>query len=125
MREVALVVRLSEDERDGWHAAARAAGWGKTAGWVRSVVAAAVSGRSGTAPATTAARASTPALDPRLLGELSAIGSNANQLARAVNVAARGGQSLAVEAAAVEALRVEVVRLQVAVAASSSAGVAR
>jgi len=64
-------------------------------------------------------------LDPRLLGELSAIGSNVNQLARAVNVAARGGQSLAVEAAAVEALRVEVVRLQVAVAASSSAGVAR
>jgi len=125
VREVALVVRLSEDERAGWHAAARAAGWGKTAGWVRSVVAAAVSSRSGAAGATaarTSASASMPALDPRVLGELSAIGSNVNQLARAVNAAARGGQPLAVEAAAIEALRVEVVRLQAAVAASSSAG---
>jgi len=120
VREVALVVRLNEDERAGWHAAARAAGWGKTAGWVRSVVAAAVSGRSGTAPATTAGRASTPALDPRLLGELSAIGSNVNQLARALNAAARSGQPLTLEAAAVEALRVDVLALTAAVKAAST-----
>jgi len=124
VREVALVVRLSEDERAGWHAAARAAGWGKTAGWVRSVVAAAVSSRSGAAPTTTAtrssARASIPALDPRVLGELSAIGSNVNQLARAVNAAARGGQPLALEAAVVEALRVDVLALTAAVKAAST-----
>jgi len=127
VREVALVVRLSEDERAGWHAAARAAGWGKTAGWVRSVVAAAVSSRSGAAGATAAARtssrASMPALDPRVLGELSAIGSNVNQLARAVNVAARGGQPLAVESAAVEALRVDVLALTAAVKAASTGAV--
>jgi len=120
VREVALVVRLSEDERAGWHAAARAAGWGKTAGWVRSVVAAAVSARSGAAPTATAARASTPALDPRLLGELSAIGSNVNQLARALNAAARGGQPLALETAAVEALRVDVLALTAALKAAST-----
>ena len=120
VREVALVVRLSEDERAGWHAAARAAGWGKTAGWVRSVVAAAVSGRSGAGPVTAVARALVPALDPRVLGELSAIGSNVNQLARAVNVAAQGGQPLALEAAAVEALRVDVARLTAAVKATST-----
>jgi len=120
VREVALVVRLSEDERAGWHAAARAAGWGKTAGWVRSVVAAAVPGRAGAAGATSAARASAPALDPRVLGELSAIGSNVNQLARAVNVAARGGQPLAVEATVLEALRMDVLRLTAAVKAAST-----
>ena len=120
VREVALVVRLSEDERAGWHAAARAAGWGKTAGWVRSVVVAAVSNRTGAGPAMSAARTSSPALDPRVLGELSAIGSNVNQLARAVNVAARSGQPLAVEAAAVEALRVDVLALTAAVKAVST-----
>jgi len=119
VREVALVVRLSEDERVSWHAAARAAGWGKTAGWVRSVVAAAVPGRGGSSAATTSARTSAPALDPRLLGELSAIKSNVNQLARVVNAAARSGQPLALEAAAVEALRVEVSRLKEAVKTAS------
>jgi len=120
VREVALVVRLSEDERAGWHAAARAAGWGKTAGWVRSVVAAAVSGRTGSSAATTSARTSAPAVDPRVLGELSAIGSNVNQLARAVNAAARGGQPLAVETATIEALRVDVLALTAAVKAAST-----
>jgi len=124
VREVALVVRLSEDERTSWRAAARAAGWGKTAGWVRSVVASAVPGRSGAGGATSAARSSTPAsirqLDPRVLGELSAIGSNVNQLARVVNAAARGGQPLALEAAAVEALRVDVLALTAAVKAASA-----
>lgn len=120
VREVALVVRLSEDERAGWHAAARAAGWGKTAGWVRSVVAPAVSGRGGSGPARTGVRASVPAVDRQVLGELSAIGSNVNQLARAVNAAARGGQSLAVEMAVVEALRVDVLALTAAVKAAST-----
>jgi len=119
VREVALVVRLSEDERTSWHAAARAAGWGKTAGWVRSVVAAAVSARTGSSAATTATRTSTPTLDPRVLGELSAIGSNVNQLARAVNAAARGGQPLTLETAVVEALRVDVLQLTAAVKAAS------
>ena len=59
-------------------------------------------------------------VDPRVLGELSAIGSNVNQLARAVNAAALGGQSLVLEVAAVEALRVEVSRLKEAVKAAST-----
>ncbi|WP_432489528.1 plasmid mobilization relaxosome protein MobC [Kineococcus sp. SYSU DK018] len=128
VREAALVVRLSAAERASWHAAARAAGWGKTAGWVRSVVAAAVAGRGGSTSAAAAsstssapATAGTPAaVDREVLRELSQIGSNVNQLARAVNVAARGGQRLEVEAAAVEALRVEVVRLTAAVTAAAT-----
>jgi len=65
-------------------------------------------------------------VDRQVLGELSAIGSNVNQLARAVNAAAGGGQPLAVEVAAVEALRVDVLALTAAVkgaAAGGSAGV--
>ncbi len=126
VREAALVVRLSAAERASWHAAARAAGWGKTAGWVRAVVAAAAAGRAGSTSAAAAASPSsatsgTPAaVDREVLRELSQIGSNVNQLARAVNVAARGGQRLEVEAAAVEALRVEVVRLTAAVTAAAT-----
>jgi len=124
VREVGLVVRLSEDERAAWHTAARAAGWGKTAGWVRSVVAAAVTGRGASTSTSAAAPATSRAVDREVLRELAQIGSNVNQLARAVNVAAHGGQPLAVEAAAVEALRMDVVRLQAVVAAASSAGAA-
>ncbi|MFD0485714.1 plasmid mobilization relaxosome protein MobC [Kineococcus sp. GCM10028916] len=116
VREAALVVRLSAAERAAWHAAARAAGWGKTAGWVRSVVAAAAAGRGGAAPAPSTP--ASPAVDREVLRELAQIGSNVNQLARAVNVAARGGQRLDLEAAELEALRMEVSRLTAAVTAA-------
>lgn len=86
-RSVGLVVRLTPAEREAWHAAAREAGRGKTAAWVREVVSERLEGGApvGRGP------------DPevaRVRAELARIGSNINQLTYQVNAGALGGPAV-------------------------------
>lgn len=86
-RAVGLMVRLTPGERASWHEAARAAGRGKTAAWVREVVTAHLEGGSSRPAAADAEVA-------RVRAELARIGNNLNQLARQVNAGALGGPPL-------------------------------
>lgn len=83
-RSVGLVVRLTPQEREVWHAAARVAGRGKTAAWVREVVAAHLKGGSPRAVGADSEVA-------RARAELARIGNNLNQLAHQANAGALGG----------------------------------
>lgn len=89
MRTRAFVVRLSEDELASWHAAARHDGHGKTAAWVRHLVAA----RATSVPSSAAERAvralhaEDQAVLERMVVEHSRIGANLNQIARHANIA--------------------------------------
>jgi hypothetical protein len=99
-----LPVRLTAGERARVEAAARAAGFGRVAPFVRSVVLAAVDGTAGAAP-----RETSRPVDGRVL-------SNLNQIARELNTAARTGQGIEDELlhrtlAAVEALAEQVAAL--------------
>lgn len=87
-RSVALVVRLTPAERDAWHAAARAAGRGKTASWVREVV----SERAVGGP--TRAGSGADGEVARVRAELARIGNNLNQLTHQANAGALGGPRL-------------------------------
>lgn len=78
-----MIVRLTQREREAWHAAARAEGRAETAPWVRDVVTAHVEGQPMPSPPD-------PVVD-RARGELVRIGSNLNQITHALNVAGRGG----------------------------------
>lgn len=93
-RSHTALVRLSEDEWAAWNEAARAAGYGRTATWVRETIAAhlqkpAEAPQRGDGRWTSAhgedggARA--------LAGQVARIGSNLNQLTRALHAAERGG----------------------------------
>ena len=105
-----MVVRLTDAERAAWHAAARSAGYGKTAAWVRSVVADRL---TGSGPATPARRGPAGAgLAPEVAAALGRIGNNVNQMARAANVAERAGEVSPLTVQAVEALRLEVAQLR-------------
>lgn len=109
-----LVVRLTDAERAAWHAAARSAGYGKTAAWVRSVVADRLTGR-GPAEGTGRLTGRGPAgagLAPEVAAALGRIGNNVNQMARAANVAERAGEVSPLTVQAVEALRLEVAQLR-------------
>ena len=97
-------MRLTADERARVEEAARAAGFGRVAPFVRSVVLAAVDGTAGAAP-----RETSRPVDGRVL-------SNLNQIARELNTAARTGQGvedalLHRTLAAVEALAEQVAAL--------------
>lgn len=87
-RSHTALVRLTEAEWASWEAAARAAGYGRTATWVRSVVADAIAGDAGASSTDDeAARA--------VAAQVARVGSNLNQIARALNVAERGGPDVA------------------------------
>lgn len=86
-RSVGLVVRLTPQEREVWHAAARVAGRGKTAAWVRDVVTDHMKGGSPRAVGADAEVA-------RARAELARIGNNLNQLAHQANAGALGGPRL-------------------------------
>lgn len=87
-RDHGFVIRVTEAERDVWHAAARSAGWSKTAGWARETLSGAATGR---VPATSERRVFDPVL-ATIRVELGRIGGNVNQIARAVNRHAKSGQ---------------------------------
>ncbi|WP_255411102.1 plasmid mobilization relaxosome protein MobC [Brachybacterium sp. JB7] len=78
------LVRLTDAEWASWNVAARGAGYGRTAAWVREVVAGVVAGEgSGVRRDDQAARA--------LVGQLARIGSNLNQVTRSLHVAMNDG----------------------------------
>lgn len=113
-RTVSLMIRLTDAERAAWHAAARSAGYGKTAAWVRSVVGDRLAGKG---PAEGAGRVTGrgPAgagLAPEVAAALGRIGNNVNQMARAANVAERAGETSPLTVQSVEALRLEVAQLR-------------
>jgi len=78
-----LPVRLTGAERTRVEAAARAAGFGRVAPWMRAVVLAAADGTASAAPRD----ADRPGVDGRVL-------SNLNQIARELNTAARTGHGV-------------------------------
>lgn len=87
-RSHTALVRLTETEWASWEAAARAAGYGRTATWVRSVIADAITADAGASSTDEgAARA--------VAAQVARVGSNLNQIARALNVAERGGPDVA------------------------------
>lgn len=96
-----LVVRLTADERDAWHAAARAAGYRQTAVWVREVVAARLAAGASSRPA------SKNAVPVEVLAQLGRIGSNVNQLAHRANAAALNSDPFPVTVQELEAVRRE------------------
>ena len=101
-RSHTALVRLTEAEWASWEAAARAAGYGRTAAWVRLVIADAIAGDAGASGTDEdAARA--------VAAQVARVGSNLNQIARALNVAERGGPDVATAhvAEALEAVRAE------------------
>lgn len=104
------LVRLTDAEWAAWERAARDAGYGRTATWARAVIAGAIEGGTGPAREDAGAR--------ELAGQVARIGSNLNQIARALNVAMNdGGPKLELEDVqrAVEAAHVELRALRAAV----------
>lgn len=88
VRTHTALVRLTEGEWSAWESAARAAGYGRTAAWVRAVIAEAIDGGAGASSTDEgAARA--------VAGQIARVGSNLNQIARALNVVERGGPDVA------------------------------
>ena len=86
-RTVTVAVRLTPAEHARWVAAAAAGGRGQMGRWVRETVTARLDGRAAAAPVSAEAGEQLAALR----GELSKVGSNLNQVARALNVQAKGG----------------------------------
>lgn len=110
-RTVTVAVRLTPAEHARWLAAATAGGRGQMGRWVRETVTARLDGRVAAAPVDAAAGEQLSALR----GELSKVGSNLNQIARALNTANRGGEAApppAVVLEAVETTRAEIGRLR-------------
>ena len=110
-RTVTVAVRLTPAEHARWVAAATAGGRGQMGRWVRETVTARLDGRSAAAPASAEVGEQLAVLR----GELSRVGSNLNQIARALNTANRGGEAAPPPAAvlqAVEATRLEIGRVR-------------
>ena len=106
-----VAVRLTPAEHARWLAAATAGGRGQMGRWVRETVTARLDGRAAAAPVDAAAGEQLAALR----GELSKVGSNLNQIARALNTANRGGEAAPPPDAvlrAVEATRAELGRVR-------------
>ncbi|MDN5564673.1 MAG: MobC family plasmid mobilization relaxosome protein [Luteococcus sp.] len=116
MRDKTLVVRLTREERDSWHAAAAAAGWGKTASWVRSLMNAWIEAGS-TKDVLDAGRAERD----QWRREFVRIGNNLNQLTRAVHVAQQSGTAVGFQVSGeLERLSRETRRLRVSIEAATS-----
>jgi hypothetical protein len=79
-----VAVRLSPEEHATWLAVAKQSGRGQMGRWVRETVAARLQGRREPVRVEGAGE---------LRADLSRVGSNLNQIARALNTAARGGES--------------------------------
>lgn len=86
-RTVTVAVRLTPAEHARWTAAATEGGRGQMGRWVRETVTARLDGRPVPAPVASDVVEQLAALR----AELSKVGSNLNQVARALNVQARGG----------------------------------
>lgn len=105
-RTKTVAVRLTPDEHAVWLAAATADGRGQMGRWVREAITDHLGGRTG----------------PKQIeglreirSDLSHAGSNLNQIARALNVARRGGgppPEVQAVAAVIEATRVELAKLR-------------
>jgi hypothetical protein len=81
-RTKTVAVRLTPDEHAAWVAAAAAEGRGQMGRWVRETVTARLENRPVAAPVSQARE---------MRAELARMGSNLNQIAKALNVAALGG----------------------------------
>lgn len=110
-RTAQLVIRLTPAERDRWHAAAKDAGRGRTASWVRDVVNRRIDRRADPSLPSDPKQAHEVVMRRAGNVELSRIGNNLNQLARSLHIAARLGAPVEV-ADVVD--RVELLRSEVA-----------
>jgi hypothetical protein len=81
-RTKTVAVRLTPDEHAVWVAAAAAEGRGQMGRWVRETVTARLENRPAAAPVSQARE---------MRAELARTGSNLNQIAKALNIAALGG----------------------------------
>jgi len=81
-RTKTVAVRLTPDEHAAWVAAAAAEGRGQMGRWVRETVTARLENRPAPAPVSQARE---------MRAELARTGSNLNQIAKALNIAALGG----------------------------------
>jgi hypothetical protein len=81
-RTKTVAVRLTPDEQAAWIAAAAAEGRGQMGRWVRETVTARLENRPAPAPVSQARE---------IRAELARMGSNLNQIAKALNIAALGG----------------------------------
>lgn len=81
-RTKTVAVRLTPDEHAAWVAAAAAEGRGQMGRWVRETVTARLANRPAAAPVSQARE---------MRAELARTGSNLNQIAKALNIAALGG----------------------------------
>lgn len=91
-RVKSIVIRLTGDELAAWHTAARKAGYGRTATWVRVLVAERCMPSS-----EPAAKVVTRAAHAALAAEVGRLGNNLNQVVRAVNAGAIHGDSVTAE----------------------------
>ena len=89
-RSHTALVRLTEKEWEAWTEGARAAGYGRTAAWVRSVVAAQLDA-GGVQHLRTGGSTSAHGDLRAVAGQLARIGSNLNQITRALHIAMDGG----------------------------------
>jgi hypothetical protein len=81
-RTKTVAVRLTPDEHAAWASAAAAEGRGQMGRWVRETVTARLENRPAAAPVSQARE---------MRAELARTGSNLNQIAKALNIAALGG----------------------------------
>ena len=110
-RTVTVAVRLTPAEHARWVAAATAGGRGQMGRWVRETVTARLDGGAAATPTSVEAGEQVAAMR----AELSKVGSNLNQVARALNTANRGGEAAPGTDAVrqvVEATRVELGRVR-------------
>ncbi|MPY12310.1 plasmid mobilization protein [Arthrobacter bussei] len=84
-RTKTVAVRLTPAEHARWVAAAEAEGRGQMGRWVRETVTARLEGRPAAAPVAAVGETR------QMRAELARMGSNLNQIARALNISALGG----------------------------------
>lgn len=111
-----LVVRLSADEREAWHAAAQVDGYRQTARWVREVVQAHMTGEA------VRVRRREGSVPVEVLAALGKIGSNVNQLAHRANAAALNSEPFPVAVAELESVRRELAALREALGVTGCIG---
>jgi hypothetical protein len=104
---VTVAVRLTPGEHARWVAAATAGGRGQMGRWVRETITDRLDGRAAAAPVGAATGEQLAALR----GELSKVGSNLNQVARALNAQAKGGPVQVDQATALQVLEATKVEL--------------
>ena len=102
-----VAVRLTPAEHARWLAAATAGGRGQLGRWVRETITARLDGRPASAPVSADAGEQLA----QLRAELSKVGSNLNQVARALNVQAKGGPVQVDQATALQVIQAAKVEL--------------